>query len=337
MGPIMLDVEGMELTAEDKDVLDHPLVGGVILFTRNYHDRKQLNALTQDIRSAARGTILIAVDQEGGRVQRFRSEFTRIPPMGEVMPLAGSDMLNGKRIAQACGVVMAFELLAQNVDLSFAPVLDLCGVSEVIGDRSFSAKTEEVIALSTALMQGMKSVGMATTGKHFPGHGSVKADSHIAMPVDERSLEQIEATDMAVFKQVNLTGLLDAVMPAHVIYSQVDSHPAGFSRKWIKSVLREQIQFSGVVFSDDLSMQAATVAGDASDRAAAALSAGCDMALVCNSRSSAINVLDNLAPEFHLQSRARALLASHQFQPDKLTEQYSQAKNVLREIDGNEV
>lgn len=325
----MLDVEGMELSAEDREILDHPLVGGVILFTRNYHDPKQLNALTKAIHKAARDTVVIAVDHEGGRVQRFRKAFTLLPPMGDLLQLSENNLSVAKQLAHACGVVMAFELLEQHIDLSFAPVLDLCGISDVIGDRSFSAKGDEVVALSLSLMQGMKSMGMATTGKHFPGHGSIKADSHIAMPIDTRSFEQIEATDMNVFKQVNQTGLLDAVMPAHVIYSEVDQHPAGFSQKWIKSILREHMQFSGIVFSDDLSMQAATVAGNASDRASAALNAGCDMALVCNSRSSAIDVLDNLSAEFHQQTAAVSLRASHTFHRPKLVEQYTQAKRWL--------
>lgn len=322
----MLDVDGLELSAEDKEILDHPLVGGVILFTRNYFDTAQLNALTQAMRVSARGELLISVDHEGGRVQRFREGFSVIPPMGNLLALSDHNLERASALAEACGVVMAYELLDQNIDLSFAPVLDLCGVSEVIGDRSFSTKSSEVVALSSALMRGMKSIGMATTGKHFPGHGSVKADSHIDMPVDGRSFKELSETDLDVFQRVNQTGLLDAVMPAHVIYSEVDTHPAGFSKKWIQSILRKQMQFTGVVFSDDLSMQAATVAGNASDRATAALDAGCDMALVCNSRSSAVDVLDNLPTEFHRDPKVSSLLASRQFKRQQFVPIYSKAK-----------
>ena len=333
----MLDVASMELCAEDKEILDHPLVGGIILFARNYHDQEQLNALTLEIRKAARHSIIIAVDHEGGRVQRFRQGFTQLPAMGNLLSMSADQLPAAQQLAHACGVVMAFDLLAQQIDFSFAPVLDLQGVPEVIGVRSFSSLADEVVALSTSLMQGMKSMGMATTGKHFPGHGSVKADSHIDTPIDRRSFEQIEATDMDIFKRVNQTGLLDAVMPAHVIYAEVDQHPAGFSRHWLQSILRQKMQFLGIIFSDDLSMQAATVAGNASDRAAAALDAGCDMALVCNSRSSAIHVLDNLDNQFHRPSSAASLRACHMFQPNKLIEQYRQAKTLVNEQLRNQI
>lgn len=328
----MLDVEGMELSMEDKDILDHPLVGGVILFTRNYYDPKQLSALTQAIRETARNTLLIAVDHEGGRVQRFRQGFTKLPAMGELLILSNNDVAAAEKLAEACGVIMAFELLQHSIDLSFAPVLDLCGVSEVIGDRSFSADADQVVTLASALMRGMKSLGMATTGKHFPGHGSVQADSHIAMPVDARSFDQIKSTDLDVFKRINQTGLLDAVMPAHVIYSQIDDQPAGFSKRWIQSILRQQMQFSGVVFSDDLSMQAATVAGDACDRAVAALSAGCDMALVCNDRSSAVNVLDNLTGDYYIDSNAKKLSFAHEFYAVSHRHRYKDACGLLSQV-----
>lgn len=286
---VMLDVAGTELDASDRDVLRHPAVGGLILFARNYQNRDQLMALTAAIR-AERPDILIAVDQEGGRVQRFRDGFTRLPPMaalGRWHDQSPDAALDG---AYQLGRLMAEELIACDVDISFAPVLDLdYGVSSVIGDRSFHADPEALTALAAAWIDGMAAAGMAATGKHFPGHGFVEADSHLELPRDSRPLAALEAADLRPFAA--LSQRLQGIMPAHVVYDAVDSQPAGFSRIWL-DLLRQQLGFAGVIFSDDLTMEGAAAAGDYAARTAAALDAGCDMVLVCNQRAAALQVLD---------------------------------------------
>lgn len=224
-------------------------------------------------------------------MQRFREGFTAIPAMGKIRRLAES-FKEQCSLARACGTILAYELKAVDIDLSFGPVLDIDGASKVIGDRGFSDQFSEVITLAGAVIEGMHEQGMPVTGKHFPGHGSVEPDSHVALPVDERSEQQISELDMSVFKA--LSSRLDAVMPAHVIYAQVDAQPAGFSPYWLQDVLRKRLGFDGVIFSDDLSMHGASVAGDYPERARAALSAGCDMVLACNNPTGASAVLDNL-------------------------------------------
>ncbi|WP_373888855.1 beta-N-acetylhexosaminidase [Paraglaciecola chathamensis] len=294
MGPIMLDVTGCELTPDDKELLDHPLVGGVILFSRNYYDQKQLAQLIAQIRLAARNQVLIGVDHEGGRVQRFRDGFSAIPAMGAIYQQSTEDLTKAQHYCKTFGWLMAAECLALDIDLSFAPVLDLNGVSDVIGDRSFHSQPEPLIQMASAFIKGMHSAGMKATGKHFPGHGNVKEDSHVAMPVDKRSLEQITQLDMQVFTRLNEMGLLDGVMPAHVVYPDVDDMPAGFSKVWLQTYLRKKMQFEGVIFSDDLSMQGAAFIGNFAARASAALNAGCDMVLVCNNPDAAVQVIDSL-------------------------------------------
>ncbi len=297
MGPLMLDCQAEELLPEEKEKLAHPVVGGVILFTRNYHDKRQLSALVQDIRRFAKNNVLIAVDHEGGRVQRFRDGFTAIPAMGDILRQS-EHQDESAAYAKACGLALAYELKTLDIDFSFAPVLDINGVSQVIGDRAFSNNADEVIRLATQLIQGLKTVNMPAIGKHFPGHGSVAPDSHIALPVDERGFDEIRHTDMVVFERVIERALLDGVMPAHVIYNQVCDKPAGFSSTWLKTILKNDIGFNGAVFSDDLSMHGASVAGSYVERAEAALEAGCDMVLACNNPKGAESILDGLEARF---------------------------------------
>lgn len=290
----MVDVAGTALTAEEREALAHPLVGGVILFGRNYQSPEQVAALTADIHGLREPRLLVAVDQEGGRVQRFRDGFTRLPAVRGLGAVYDRDPRQALHYAQATGWLMASELRAVGVDISFAPVLDLDrGVSTVIGDRAFHGRAEAVADLAHAYMLGMRKAGMEATGKHFPGHGSVAADSHVAVPVDERPWEDIAAEDLVSFERMVHFGLA-AVMMAHVVYPRVDPQPAGFSAHWIRQVLRTELDFRGAVFSDDLSMAAAETAGGYVDRARAALAAGCDMVLVCNSVQGRDQVLDGL-------------------------------------------
>lgn len=286
IGAVMLDLAGLALTAHEHDLLGHPNVGAVILFARNFQDADQVAALIRAIRAARRGDILIAVDQEGGRVQRFRDGFTRLPPVAR--------FAENKALAQSAGWLMAAELRAVDVDFSFAPVLDVdCGISTIIGDRAFSRDPLEVVELAGLFRQGMKVAGMAATGKHFPGHGAVAADSHLALPVDERDLETIRMQDLQPFRQLIAAGM-EAVMMAHIVYPNVDPLAAGFSPFWIKQILRQELAFNGVVFSDDLSMEGAASVGGFPERARLAQAAGCDMILVCNNPSAAEQVLETL-------------------------------------------
>ncbi|WP_413043941.1 beta-N-acetylhexosaminidase [Pseudomonas sp. YJ42] len=279
-GSLMLDIAGIWLTAEDRQLLRQPEVGGLILFARNIEHPRQVQELCRAIR-AVRPDILLAVDQEGGRVQRLRRDFIRLPAMREFASRA-----DAKVLADICGWVMATEVLAVGLDFSFAPVLDLDHQrSAVVGTRAFEGDPQRATELAGAFIQGMHRAGMAATGKHFPGHGWAEADSHVAIPVDERGLQALREHDLVPFQR--LASQLDAVMPAHVIYPQVDDKPAGFSRRWLQSILRTELAFRGVIFSDDLSMAGAHVAGDAGSRIEAALTAGCDMGLVCNDRGAA--------------------------------------------------
>ncbi|AIY40870.1 Beta N-acetyl-glucosaminidase [Collimonas arenae] len=291
-GPVMLDVVGTVLSEDDIRRIRHPLTGGVILFTRNYQDRAQLTALTAAIHVARPG-ILIAVDHEGGRVQRFRTDgFTRLPAMRVLGQQWDRDVLAATKAATAVGFVLASELRACGVDLSFTPVLDLdYGGSTVIGERAFHRDPRVVTLLAKSLNHGLALAGMANCGKHFPGHGFVEGDSHLSLPVDERSLEQIMEQDVKPYDWLGMS--LAAVMPAHVIYSKVDKHSAGFSKKWL-DILRKDVGFDGVIFSDDLSMEAAGSAGGVLDGAKAALKAGCDMVLICNSPDKADQLLAGL-------------------------------------------
>lgn len=292
-GPVIVDVAGPELLAEDIVRLSHPLVGGVILFGRNFESRPQVAALCRQIRSLRRPPLLICVDHEGGRVQRFKEGFTAIPPMRELGKLWDRDVLAACRRATEIGQTIGLELREVGVDLSFTPVLDLDhGPSGVIGDRSFHRDPRVVTLLAKSLNHGLLLSGMANCGKHFPGHGFAHADSHYELPVDERDLGTILADDGAPYGW--LGDALSAVMPAHVIYPQVDPLPAGFSKKWLQTILRRRLRFTGMIFSDDLTMEAASVAGGIVERADAALGAGCDMVLVCNQPATADTLLGAL-------------------------------------------
>jgi beta-N-acetylhexosaminidase len=293
MGPVMADVAGQELTPEEAEFLRHPAIGAVILFARNYESPEQLKKLTASIRGLREPQLLIAVDHEGGRVQRFRQGFTAIPSMKKLGELHAREPHAGLRAAQAVGLVIGTELLSHGVDFSFTPVLDVdFGHSVVIGDRAFSADPAVVTALAGALCDGLDAAGSASVGKHFPGHGFVGADSHVAIPVDEREWRDIDAGDLAPYRA--LAKRLDGIMPAHVIYPRLDALPAGFSRFWLQDVLRKQIGFDGMIFSDDLSMEGASVAGDVVARGRAAFDAGCDMVLVCNAPEEARRLVDGL-------------------------------------------
>lgn len=303
--PLIIDVAGLSLTKTDRRRLQHPLVGGVTLFARNWHDRAQLTQLCRDIKKVRRD-LLICVDHEGGRVQRFKTDgFTHLPPMRALGELwlrdgrrgVGSGALQASNAATACGFVLGAELRACGVDLSFTPVLDLdFGESSVIGDRAFHRDPRVVSLLAKSLMHGLLQSGMANCGKHFPGHGFVRADSHLDMPVDRRSLKVILAQDAAPYGWLNST--LCSVMPAHVIYPKVDARPAGFSSKWLNDILRGQLGFGGAIFTDDLSMAGARwLDGQPvsyTGAAVAALNAGCDMVLLCNQSPDGGRAVDEL-------------------------------------------
>ena len=294
LGTVMLDLAGPRVTSEEKEILRHPSVGGVILFARNFESPRQLLGLTTEIRALRRPEPLIAVDHEGGRVQRFQEGFTRIPPMRLLGERWDSDAARARTLAEATGYVVAAELRSHGVDFSFAPVLDVdFGSSSVIGDRAFSDDPAVIAALAGAFVAGLSAGGTASVGKHFPGHGYVKADSHVDVPVDERGLVEIEVVDLLPYREL-IKGGLGGIMPAHVIYPKVDRRPAGFSPVWLKEVLRGRLGFDGMIFSDDLSMEGASVAGGVVQRAEAALAAGCDMILVCNAPQAASQVLDGL-------------------------------------------
>ncbi len=304
LGPLMLDIEGTALTAADREVLAHPLVGSVILFTRNYADPQQLQALVAEIQGLRSPPLLVAVDHEGGRVQRFRAGFSPLPPLRRIGHAFDADAATGLAMARALGWLMAAELTACGLDFSFAPCVDLdYGLSEIIGDRAFHARAEAVAQLAIAYMHGMRDAGMAATAKHYPGHGAVVADSHLALPLDRRELVDMEP-DLLPYRRLIANGL-PAVMVAHVLYPAVDSVPASFSRRWIEGVLRTELQFAGLVFADDLTMGGAAAVGDLVQRAQRALAAGCDVLPVCNDRPGAERLLDRLQSRIDPASQLR--------------------------------
>ena len=310
IGPVILDLSGPQLSPEDRRRLTHPLTGGLIHFARHFESPAQMRALNAEIRTL-RPELLISVDHEGGRVQRFQEGFTAIPPMRSLGELWNVNADGAIAEARRLGKVMAAELIDHGIDFSFTPVLDLNhGESSVIGDRAFHRDPLAVSQLATALMLGLSDGGMASVGKHFPGHGYVQADSHHEMPLDTRTLADIESDDMVPFAKLIDAGL-DAVMPAHIVFSAIDDQPAGYSRVWLQDILRGTLRFDGLIFSDDLGMAGAKGAGDMRARAGLALEAGCDMVLVCNDLEGADNLLATWSarPSPDLQRRAARMRA----------------------------
>lgn len=328
IGPVMLDVEGLTLTQSELEKINHPNTGAIILFSRNYQNPEQVTELIDSIRTARNGDILIAVDQEGGRVQRFQNGFTRLPP--------ASYYAQAPELSESAGWLMAAELLAVGVDFSFAPVLDIdCGISEIIGNRSFSNDPTLATQLASSFRKGMNEAGMAATGKHFPGHGAVALDSHLALPIDARDLNSIRSKDLQPFRRLIEDGL-EGIMPAHVVYPNIDPQPAGFSPFWIQQILRQELNFSGAVFSDDLSMVGAASVGDFSERARLAQQAGCDMLLVCNNPAAAEEVLEAL-PITHNPIREERLqrMQGKPFMNRKQllkSEKWQQASNLIHHL-----
>lgn len=294
LGPVMLDIAGCAIADDERKRLEHPQVGGVILFTRNYQSPEQLKALIEEIHSIRSPRLVIAVDQEGGRVQRFREQFQPLPAMARLGELYDNDQGLALQNAENFAWIMASELLHYGIDLSFSPVLDIGdSVSSVIGDRAFHQDPESVTRLANAWIRGMRKAGMEAVGKHFPGHGSVEGDSHHVTPFDRRNFDDIEVHDLVPFRRVIVT-YLTGIMMAHVIYQAVDEYAAGYSIYWIKKVLRSQLRFEGLIFSDDLSMSGAESVGGYTERAQMALQAGCDMLLVCNNPEGVDQVLYSL-------------------------------------------
>jgi len=338
LGPIMLDVEGTALTPEERELLRHPLVGGVILFSRNFESVAQLCALVSTIHDVREPRLMVAVDHEGGRVQRFRDGFTRLPACALIGKAYDKDQRRGLHLAEKAGWLMAVELRATAIDFSFAPVLDLHkGISSVIGDRSFHRDPETVANLARQFVRGMRRAGMEAVGKHFPGHGSVVEDSHHAVPVDRRPYADIQLEDLLPFERLITAGLA-AIMPAHVIYPEVDDKPAGFSSVWLQDILRRQLNFHGTIFSDDICMAGAGVAGNYLDRTGSALHAGCDMVLVCNNREAVTGILENFRYNPDPAAQAR-LIRMHGRNPLTHAEmrQTHEWREVSREIAALEI
>lgn len=337
LGPVMLDLEGTELTALERERLAHPATGGVILFTRNYESPEQIAQLIGEIHAVRTPRLLVAVDHEGGSIQRFRAGFTHLPAPSAIGEIYDQDAGKALTLSEETGWLMAVELRVVGVDFSFAPVLDIrTGMSRVVNDRSFHRDPETVAGLAAAFVRGMHAAGMAAVGKHFPGHGSVSADSHHETPIDERDLEDIRLFDLIPFERLIHRGIA-AVMPAHVVYPRVDSQPAGFSRVWLTEILRRELGFQGVIFSDDICMAGAEIVGSAVDRARAALSAGCDAVMVCNSPESADAVLDDLG-EFRQPLAQVRLMRMHgrgQYSRDRLIneQRWRQVSDALAALD----
>jgi beta-N-acetylhexosaminidase len=336
LGPLMVDVAGKALTAEDRELLRHPLIGSVILFARNYEDPGQLAALVDDIRALRSPPLLVAVDHEGGRVQRFRNGFSVLPPARRIGMEFDLDARQGLAMARSLAWLMAAELRALHIDFSFAPCVDLdYGVSEIIGDRAYHSQPEVVSRLALAAVQGMRQAGMAATAKHFPGHGAVVADSHLALPIDRRDLPDLEP-DLMPYRRL-IPNELAGVMMAHVLFPAVDDVPASFSKRWVGEVLRGELEFRGVIFADDLTMEGASAMGGIVARAEAALDAGCDVLPVCNRRASVIELLQGLTVLPGPASQMRILRMRGRDAPDRAallaSSEYRECREWLQRCD----
>jgi len=333
----MIDIEGTELTAEERERLQHPKVGGVILFSRNFESPIQMERLVKELHGLRRPRLITAVDQEGGRVQRFKRGLTSLPPMRRLGDIYDENPSRAKRLADLCGWLLATELRAMDVDVSFAPVLDLDhGVSQVIGDRAFHSDPEVIALLAHYFANGMKSAGMGCVGKHFPGHGGVEEDSHHELPKDMRTLEELEAGDLIPFKKMIYYDI-PGIMTSHVLFPKIDSIPVTFSHIWLQDILRKKMGFQGVIFSDDLTMEAAQGAGSMAERASMALAAGCDMVLVCNNPKAADEVLQSSKPHHTDPASHLRLIRMHGQKMTPLSqlfelENYRQAVDVITRL-----
>ncbi len=341
IGPLMIDLVGKQLLSEERQLLKHPLVGGIIIFTRNFESREQLIQLINEVRAESHPSLLIAADYEGGRVQRFRKDFTVLPAMRLLGQVYDRDQNEGLELAHQLGWLLAAELGAVGIDLNFGPVVDLdYGASSVIGDRAFHRDPNVVAQLAISVMSGMREAGMSAVAKHFPGHGAVVADSHIAMPVDHRPYAAL-GEDILPYKRLITEGHLPAVMAAHVVFDQVDNLPASFSQQWLVNELRVHLGFTGAVFSDDLSMEGASVIGAMPARAERALAAGCDMVLICNNRPAVLQTLEvlNVPHNALRESRLASLRGSPVLSQEQLvsSDQWQQCrKNLYRYWDGTQ-
>lgn len=335
---LLIDIKDKELTQEEVEILEHPLVSGLILFSRNFYDKDQIKALIKDIRQRVKKPLLITVDQEGGRVQRFRDGFTKLPAMQSFSQLTTTQE-QAMQLAKASGWLMATEMFALDIDLSFAPVLDLGHQCKAIGDRSFGQNPQVMLPIAEAFIDGMLEMGMATTGKHFPGHGQVLADSHLETPFDDRPQKIIFEQDIVPFKELINKGKLSAIMPAHVVYTQCDNQPASGSSYWLKEILRKQLNFKGVIFSDDLGMTGASFMGNFVERSEKAIQAGCDLLLICNEPEGVIQVLDGLKyqPTIAQKERHLSLMKYKKISWQELEKspRYQQARLELTSLQNN--
>ncbi len=337
LGPVMMDLVGTQISDTERQLMQHPTVGGVILFTRNFESLDQITSLVSEIHSLRTPHLLISIDHEGGRVQRFHEGFTKLPPASVFGEIYKKDQDKAREYAELTGWLMAAELRAIGVDFSFAPVLDLAhGVSGVIGNRAFHSRAEIAATLAYAYMHGMSVAGMSAVGKHFPGHGGVVEDSHLALPVDHRDMATLMKADIVPFEKM-IHNHLPAIMPAHVIYDQVDEKPAGYSAIWLKQILRDRLKFQGVIFSDDLSMEAAGIGGNYGERALLALDAGCDMVLVCNHPEGVTEVIDALGDYSNPVSQLRLarMHGKNTINRDELmaSDKWKQANQLVQTLD----
>lgn len=322
LGSLIIDLHGHVVTPEERELLAHPHASGVILFSRNFAEKNQLKDLCKEIRAARKNPLLIMVDQEGGRVQRFKETFTRLPAAATFGKLYRHSATKALSVAKECAWLMAAELLACGVDLSLAPVLDLDKqMNPAIGDRAFSNDSSIVIALTQAFIAGMQEAGMAAVGKHFPGHGSVAIDSHIALPTDTRDFEQIKQADLQPFI-VAINNNIAGIMSSHIVFPAIDAQPVSYSSVWLQEILRQQLNFNGIIFSDDLNMQGANISANYAERFCAAKKAGCELILLCNNRAGVIEVLDKVAyaPYQLSESKWRKLQGDFHLNKQPLTE-----------------